>query len=135
MMKARTNPNRASASVKAMPRNIVVRTMPADSGCRAMAVMALPTTMPIPIPGPMAAPPYTMPRPTAVRPFSNSPESCVAKKCSGASRCNSTCFSLLFEQLVVGMHGSTDVHGRENREDVGLQERDQQLEDREGDEQ
>ena len=52
-----TNPNRASASVKAMPRNMVVRTMPAASGWRAMAVMALPTTMPMPMPGPMAAPP------------------------------------------------------------------------------
>ena len=41
MMNARTNPNRASASVKAMPRNMVVRTMPADSGCLAIAVMAL----------------------------------------------------------------------------------------------
>ena len=29
-----TNPMRARASVKAMPRNIVVRTMPADSGWR-----------------------------------------------------------------------------------------------------
>ena len=37
MMKARTNPNRASASVKAMPRNIVVRATPAASGWRAMA--------------------------------------------------------------------------------------------------
>jgi hypothetical protein len=27
-----TKPIRASASVKAMPRNMVVRTMPADSG-------------------------------------------------------------------------------------------------------
>ena len=50
-----TKPNRASASVKAMPRNMVVRTMPAASGWRAMAVMALPTTMPMPMPGPMAA--------------------------------------------------------------------------------
>ena len=30
-------PDQASASVKAMPRNIVVRTMPAASGCRAIA--------------------------------------------------------------------------------------------------
>ena len=52
-----TNPIRASASVKAMPRNMVVRTMPAASGWRAMAVMALPTTMPMPMPGPMAAAP------------------------------------------------------------------------------
>ena len=52
-----TNPIRASASVKSMPRNIVVRTMPAASGWRAIAVMALPTTMPMPMPGPMAAAP------------------------------------------------------------------------------
>ena len=32
MMNARTKPNSASASVNAMPRNIVVRTVPADSG-------------------------------------------------------------------------------------------------------
>ncbi len=32
MMKARTKPKSASASVNAMPRNIVVRTVPADSG-------------------------------------------------------------------------------------------------------
>ena len=32
MMNARTKPNRARASVKAMPRNMVVRTMPAASG-------------------------------------------------------------------------------------------------------
>ena len=56
-MNASTNPNSASASVNAMPKNIVVRTMPADSGWRAMAVMALPTTMPMPMPGPIAAPP------------------------------------------------------------------------------
>jgi hypothetical protein len=43
--------------VKAMPRNMVVRTMPAASGWRAMAVLALPTTMPMPMPGPMAGPP------------------------------------------------------------------------------
>ena len=57
MMNARTKPKSASASVNAMPRNIVVRTVPADSGWRAIAVMALPTTRPMPMPGPMAAPP------------------------------------------------------------------------------
>jgi hypothetical protein len=40
-----------------MPRNMVVRTIPADSGCRDIDEMALPTTRPIPMPGPMAAPP------------------------------------------------------------------------------
>ena len=38
-----TKPMRARASVKAMPRNIVVRTMPAASGWRAMASTDLPT--------------------------------------------------------------------------------------------
>ena len=38
-----TKPIRASASVKAMPRNIVVRTMPAASGWRAIASTDLPT--------------------------------------------------------------------------------------------
>jgi hypothetical protein len=57
MMNARTKPNSASASVNAIPRNIVVRTVPADSGWRAIAVIALPTTRPMPMPGPMAAPP------------------------------------------------------------------------------
>src|SRR5204863_5405584 len=52
-----TKPMSASASVKAMPRNIVVRAIPAASGWRAIAVMALPTTMPMPMPGPTAAAP------------------------------------------------------------------------------
>jgi hypothetical protein len=52
-----TKPIKARASVKAIPKNIVVRTMPADSGCRAMDEIALPTTVPIPIPGPIAAKP------------------------------------------------------------------------------
>ena len=47
----------ASASAKAMPRNIVVRTMPADLGLARHRLIALPTTRPMPMPGPMAAPP------------------------------------------------------------------------------
>src|SRR4029079_5828213 len=38
-----TKPIRASASVKAMPRNIVVRTMPAASGWRALCLTGLST--------------------------------------------------------------------------------------------
>src|SRR5256885_9361011 len=124
MMKARKNPKRASASVKAVPRNIVVRTMPADSGCRAMAVMALPTTRPMPMPGPMAAPPYTMPRPTAVRPWTSSPFCWAARTWSNGV--------LL---LVLGVHGAADVHGGQDREDERLQHGHQQLEAEEGDEQ
>src|SRR5262249_43386293 len=47
MMKASTKPNSASASVNAIPRNIVVRAVPAASGWRDMAVMALATTRPM----------------------------------------------------------------------------------------
>ena len=43
MMNARTKPKSARASVKAMPRNMVVRTMPAASGWRAIASTDLPT--------------------------------------------------------------------------------------------
>src|SRR6185436_20943874 len=52
-----TKPMRARASVKAMPRNMVVRTMPAASGWRAMAWTDWPTRTPMPMPGPMAARP------------------------------------------------------------------------------
>ena len=37
--------------------------------------------------------------------------------------------------LVLGVHGAADVHGGEDREDEGLQERDEDLEAGEGDEQ
>ena len=57
-MKKSTNPIRARASVRAIPRNMVVRIVPCISGWRAMAVMALPATMPMPMPGPIAPRPY-----------------------------------------------------------------------------
>src|SRR4051794_20876757 len=127
MMNARTKPNSARASVKAMPRNMVVRTMPADSGWRAIAEMALPTTRPMPIPGPMAAPPYTMPRPIAVRPG----------VMSGlvAAAWASTESTLVSFWSVLWVHRLTDVHGSQDREDECLQERDQDLEAGQRDEQ
>src|SRR5436305_7531265 len=132
MVKARTNPNRASASVKAMPRNIVVRATPAASGWRDIAVMALPTTRPIPMPGPMAAPPYTMPRPTAVRPFWSSPGSWAAN----INRwCTNTPPSALFGSLMLWVHCAADVHGGQDREDERLQDGDENLEAVEGDQQ
>ena len=39
-MKNSTKPMSASASVNAIPRNMVVLTMPAASGCRAIALIA-----------------------------------------------------------------------------------------------
>src|SRR5207245_5087429 len=50
--KVRTNPKSASASVKAMTRNIVVSTMPAASGLRALQVMACTMNMLMQSPGP-----------------------------------------------------------------------------------
>src|SRR4051812_6757851 len=142
MMNARTKPKSASASVNAIPRNIVVRTVPADSGWRAIAVMALPTTRPIPMPGPMAAPPYTMPRPIAVRPFVGSFVAAAAKMkwirakatwsswlCARARACSRVGGS------VFGVHRATDVHRGEDREDEGLQEADEDLEARHRDQQ
>src|SRR5262245_54226073 len=128
MMNDNTKPNSASASVNAMPRNIVVRTVPADSGCLAMAVMAFPTTIPMPMPGPMAAPPYTIPRPMAVRPLASSPACCAASRKS----CNE---SLLRRGLVLRVHRQADIHTRQDREDERLQRRDQDLERRQRDEQ
>src|ERR1700704_170730 len=128
MMNDNTKPKSASASVNAMPRNIGVGTVPADSGCLAMAVMALPTTMPMPMPGPMAAPPYTIPRPMAVRPLASSPACCAASRKS----CNE---SLLCWWLVLRVHGQADVDTREDREDERLQRRDQDLERGQRDEQ
>src|SRR6476661_6313988 len=122
MMNASTNPNSASASVNAMPRNIVVRTVPADSGWRAIAVMALATTRPMPIPGPIAAPPYTMPRPMVWRPALLSTAAAARTWSKGSS-------------LVFRMHRSADVDGGENGEDEGLQEGDENLEPGQGEEQ
>src|SRR5262245_23333279 len=125
MMNDSTNPKSASASVNAMPRNIVVRTVPAASGWRAIAVMAFPTTSPMPMPGPMAAPPYTIPRPIAVRPDWSSPAPCAANT-TGSSKGTS---------LVLGVHGQADVDARQDREDEGLQGGDQDLEGGQRDEQ
>src|SRR6476659_9319826 len=92
--------------------------------------MALPTTRPMPMPGPMAAAPYTMPRPMAVRPLVGSDEAWARRKCS------STTWVLLVGVLSVrGVHGDVDVHGREDGEDERLEEAHQHLEARHRDQQ
>src|SRR5450631_1070130 len=112
MVEARTKPNRASASVNAMPRNMVVRTMPADSGWRAMAVMALPTTMPMPIPGPIAAAPYPIPAPTAPRPFRTSFEP-MTTSVAAMGRVTRIL-------LVLGVHGGAQIDAGQDGEDERL---------------
>src|SRR4051794_379841 len=84
--------------------------------------MALATTRPMPIPGPIAAPPYTMPRPMVWRPALLSTAAAARTWSKGSS-------------LVFRMHRSADVDGGENGEDEGLQERDEDLEPGEGEEQ
>src|SRR5581483_7316605 len=115
-MKERTNPNMASASTNAIPRNIVVRTMPGASGCRAIASTDLPTRKPIPMAGQMAHRPYTrhlrMGVPMFVAAWASRPNRCV----------------MWFLLLVLGVDGPGEVHGGQDGEDVRLQHRDQDLE-------
>src|SRR5260370_37196860 len=73
----------------------------------------------MPMPGPMAAAPYAIPAPMAWRPGLSSP-ACVA------ARSNVCMFCRL---LVLGVKGLADVHGGENREDVGLQHDHEDLEE------
>src|SRR3954452_17125697 len=84
--------------------------------------MALPTTSPMPMPGPMAAPPYTMPRPIAVKPLVGSAAAWARRKCS------MTTWMLLVDESVRGVHGDVDVHSREDCEDERLQEAHEHLE-------
>src|SRR5574337_132259 len=81
----------------------------------------------MPMPGPMAAAPYAMPAPMADRPALSSPGSWAAR----CSREDMALF-LLVEwstgKSVLGVDGLGDVHRGEQREDVGLQDRDEDLE-------
>src|SRR5262249_11374781 len=68
MMNENAMPNSASASIRPIPMNIVVRTWFAYSGWRADASTDLPIRIPRPIPGPIAASPITSPLPIVFRP-------------------------------------------------------------------
>src|SRR5581483_5119657 len=133
-MNLRTNPMRARASANAMPRNMVVRTVPSISGCRAIAWMALPTIRPMPTPGPMAARPYPT-EPSALLRSPVTPEPLAA-----ATTWITLPMSSFFlpgaptERSVLEMDGLGDVHRGQNREDVGLEHRHQHLERGERDE-
>src|SRR5882672_5510778 len=76
MMNENAMPNSASASIKPIPMNMVVRTWPAYSGWRAMASTDFPIKIPSPIPGPMAARPMTRPLPIVASP-SRFPVTCA----------------------------------------------------------
>src|SRR6266540_5450438 len=124
MMKDRTNPNRARASIRPMPMNIVPRTRPAASGWRAMASTDLPISTPIPIPGPMAARPYARRLPielTSPVVAASRPSTCVT-----TPTISPPCASMLLR------HRARDVGRREHAEDEGLQARDEDLESDQG---
>ena len=55
--KPAAKPSRPRASMRAAPMNMLVRSAPATSGWRAVPSCVLPTTMPMPMPGPIAARP------------------------------------------------------------------------------
>src|SRR5882672_5019754 len=116
MMNENAMPNSASASIKPIPMNMVVRTWPAYSGWRAMASTDFPIKIPSPIPGPMAARPMTRPLPIVASP-SRFPVTC-------AMNANIQ----LPPSLVRLRLRLPDVGGAEHGEDERLQGRDEDLE-------
>ena len=131
MMNARTNPNSASASVNAMPRNIVVRTVPADSGWRAMAVIALPTTKTDADAGADGGAAVDDASTDRGQPLGGV-GSCLGEEEMEQSHVGSPCCFCQCERdwtwSVRGVHRAVDVDSREDREDERLQEADQDLE-------
>src|SRR5262245_40641591 len=121
MMNENAMPNRASASIRPIPMNIVVRTWFAYSGWRAIASTDLPIRTPSPMPGPIAASPITRPFPMVFRP------GVMSAAC--ATRWNIRClpFSVLFRQC------PADVRAGEDGEDECLQTCNEDLEAHERD--
>src|SRR5262245_50428224 len=118
MMNENAMPNSASASIRPIPMNIVVRTWFAYSGCRAIASTDFPISTPSPMPGPIAASPITRPLPMAVRPVS---VICATRWTIDASYLSLACSVRLSE-------GPTDVRASEDGEDERLQDRYEDLE-------
>src|SRR5918992_4940044 len=144
MMNERTKPMSASASIRANPKNIVVRVSPAVSGWRAIASIALEKTNPTPTPGPIAASPYTSPWASAVSPSSVTPSwariMTPSMRFSPPLRLSGAGFHpfgfvlrfLMRRYFVVffsmPVNGFGDVERRQQSEDVGLNADDQELE-------
>src|SRR6476620_2126339 len=109
-MKAMTSANSATASVSAKPRSTLPNTRGAASGLRRAPETKLPKMLPMPTPTPARA---MVARPA---PMSLAAEASI----------------ILSPSLVMQMDGVVEVEAGQNREDVGLQESDQQLEAGEG---
>src|SRR5712691_11420235 len=116
MMNEKAMPNRASASIRPMPMNIVVRTWLAYSGWRAIASTDFPIRIPSPMPGPIAASPMTRPLPTVLM------ESRLPVTCATRWNINASLLSVFFCQR------AADVRAGEDGEDECLQDRHEDLE-------
>src|SRR5579864_9461911 len=105
-MKAMTSANSATASVSAKPRSTLPNTRGAASGLRRAPETKLPKMLPMPTPTPARA---MVARPA---PMSLAAEASMK----------------LILSSVMEMDGVVEIEAGENREHVGLQEGDQQLE-------
>src|SRR6185369_11614572 len=105
-MKAMTSANSATASVSAKPSSTLPNTRGASSGLRSAPATKLPKMLPMPTPTPARA--------IVARP---APMSLAAE----ASM-------VLSPSLMMQMDGVVEIEAGQDREDIGLQESDQQLE-------
>src|SRR3954464_1119663 len=105
-MKAMTSANSATASVSAKPRSTLPNTRGAASGLRSAPETKLPKMLPMPTPTPARA---MVARPA---PMSLAAEASI----------------VLSPSLVMQMDGVVEIEAGQDREDIGLQESDQQLE-------
>src|SRR5471032_1779300 len=104
-MKAMTSANRATASVSAKPRSTLPNTRGAASGLRSAPETKLPKMLPMPTPTPARA--------MVARPAPMS----LAEATS----------MMIFLLSVMQMDGVVEVQAGQDREDIGLQEGDQEF--------
>src|ERR1043166_4321406 len=105
-MKAMTSANSATASVSAKPRSTLPNTRGAASGLRRAPETKLPKMLPMPTPTPARA---IVARPA---PMSLAAEASI----------------VLSPSLVMQMNSVVEIEAGQDREDIGLQESDQELE-------
>src|SRR5471030_190443 len=122
-MKAMTSANRATASVSAKPRSTLPNTRGAASGLRSAPETKLPKMLPMPTPTPARA--------MVARP---APMSLAAEASMEVSfRVSSRGWSWKAAPSVTQVDGVVEIQAGQDREDIGLQESDQELEAGEGD--
>src|SRR5437660_1341891 len=133
---ANTRAARPTPSISAAVRIIAPRMSPEACGCRAIASTAWPPMRPMPRPTPITARPRPSPAPSsALVFFATSAETCAASW-TRRSMLTMTCpyewcadepsTRLPVSLLVLVLH-HPDEHARQERKDIGLEERHQQL--------